>query len=151
MILFKRLNAFLLLVFLLTPIHVHAETKTPNDIALATLDRFMTAFNDQDIDAWAETLNYPHVRFASGTVTTYDSSDAFKDRLIFPALAATGWHHSLWTKRTITLSSDKKVHIDTEFERRNADDQSIGRYRSLYIVTEQNGRWGIQARSSLAP
>ena len=147
----QRVITLLLVVLVTAPGFATAETKTPDEIALATLDRFMAAFNDQDIEAWAATLNYPHVRFASRQVMIYDSAEAFQDRSIFPALAATGWHHSLWTKRTITLSSDSKVHIDTEFERRNADDQSIGRYRSLYIVTAQDGHWGIQARSSLAP
>lgn len=151
MILLQCLKTLILVILVAAPGFGQAETKSPDEIALATLDRFMTAFNDQNIEAWAATLNYPHVRFASSQVTTYDSPEAFQNRTVFPALAATGWHHSLWTKRTITLSSDNKVHIETEFERRNVADQSIGRYRSLYIVTEQDGHWGIQARSSLAP
>ncbi len=40
---------------------------------------------------------------------------------------------------------------ETVFERYNAKGEAIGRYHSLYIVTKVDGRWGIQARSSLAP
>ena len=42
-------------------------------------------------------------------------------------------------------------NIDTVFQRFNSDNQPIGRYQSLYIVTNVNGHWGVQARSSLAP
>ncbi len=109
MILLQRVITLLLVVLVTAPGFATAETKTPDEIALATLDRFMAAFNDQDIEAWAATLNYPHVRFASRQVMIYDSAEAFQDRSIFPALAATGWHHSLWTKRTITLSSHSNM------------------------------------------
>ena len=147
----QRLKTLFLVLIIAAPTISRANAETPDVMALATLDRFMIAFNDQDIKAWAATLHYPHVRFASSRVMIYDSATAFENRSVFPALQAAGWHHSLWTSRTITLSSDTKVHIDTEFERRNANNETIGRYRSLYIVTKIKGHWGIQARSSLAP
>lgn len=147
----QRLKTLFLVLIITAPAISRANAETPDVMALATLDRFMIAFNDQAIKAWAATLHYPHVRFASSRVMIYDSATAFEDRSVFPALQAAGWHHSLWTRRTITLSSDTKVHIDTEFERRNGANETIGRYRSLYIVTKKDGHWGIQARSSLAP
>ena len=147
----QRLKTLFLVLIITAPAISRANAETPGVMALATLDRFMIAFNDQDIKAWAATLHYPHVRFASSRVMIYDSATAFEDRSVFPALQAAGWHHSLWTRHTVTLSSDTKVHIDTEFERRNANNETIGRYRSLYIVTKIEGHWGIQARSSLAP
>ena len=120
--------------------------------AMAVLDAFMAAFNSRDFDAWSETLNYPHVRFASGTVTVYPDAAAFKDRPdAFERLAATGWHHSRWISREVVMSAPEKVHINTVFRRFDAQDQPIATYQSLYIVTRQDGRWGIQARSSLAP
>ena len=149
--LLRRLKFLFLVLLIAGTAAGQAEAETSDVMALATLDRFMHAFNDQDIKAWAATLHYPHVRFASSQVMIYDSAATFQDRSVFPTLQAAGWHHSLWTSRTITLSSDTKVHIDTEFERRNADNETIGRYRSFYIVTKKGGHWGIQARSSLAP
>jgi len=149
--LLRRLKFLFLVLLIAGTAAGQAEAETSDVMALATLDRFMAAFNDQDIKAWAATLHYPHVRFASSQVMIYDSAATFQDRSVFPALQATGWHHSLWTSRTITLSSDTKVHIDTEFERQTADNHTIERYRSLYIVTKKDGNWGIQARSSLAP
>ncbi|MFZ8973037.1 MAG: hypothetical protein ACO2ZD_02955 [Pseudomonadales bacterium] len=119
--------------------------------AMATLDRFMEAFNARDMQAWSDTLHYPHVRFASGDVTVLQSPQAFQNRQVFEALAASGWVRSRWVDRKISLSSPRKVHIQTTFERLNSKNERIGQYQSLYIVTQKDGRWGIQARSSLAP
>jgi hypothetical protein len=33
----------------------------------------------------------------------------------------------------------------------STDNEIIGTYESLYIITEVAGHWGTQARSSLAP
>ena len=44
--------------------------------------------------------------------------------------------------------SDSKVHVDTEFTRYRKDGSALGRFESLYIVTKEEGRWGIKMRSS---
>ena len=119
--------------------------------AMTALDEFMVAFNQRDPEAWAATLNYPHVRFASGTVTVWDSAAEFAQTSAFERLPRTGWDHSQWVSRDVTLVSSGKVHISTVFQRLNADNEVIGTYQSLYIVTNVNGHWGTQARSSLAP
>jgi hypothetical protein len=41
------------------------------------MDEFMTAFNSRDPRAWAATLNYPHVRFASKQVRSYATAEEF--------------------------------------------------------------------------
>ena len=43
------------------------------------------------------------------------------------------------------------MHINTRFVRYRADDSVIGKFDSLYIVTKQDGHWGIKMRSSFAP
>ncbi len=43
-----------------------------------------------------------------------------------------------------------KVHLDVQLSRWRADGSLIGRYRSLWIVTARDDRWGVQARSSFA-
>ena len=59
--------------------------------------------------------------------------------------------HSAWDHRKIIHSSDDKVHVNTRFTRYRADDTKIGVYDSVYVVTKQDGHWGVQARSSFAP
>ena len=150
------LRLLLLLITSLITFNVNADSANPAHppsvaAALAVLDDFMATFNDEDIVGWSDTLHYPHVRFASETVTVYPGAAEFTDRPVFEGLRSTGWRRSAWRSRTPTLISDSKVHFETVFERYNAKGEAIGRYHSLYIVTKIDGRWGIQARSSLAP
>ena len=43
-----------------------------------------------------------------------------------------------------------KVGLDVQFIRYRADESVIGSLRSLWIVTEDGGRWAVAARSSFA-
>jgi len=61
------------------------------------------------------------------------------------------WDHSAWEKREIIHSGDDKVHIDTRFTRYRKDGSVIGGFDSIYVVTCEDGHWGIKARSSFAP
>jgi hypothetical protein len=140
---------------LATPV-LNAQVQNENDAAIASamaaLDEFMLTFNARDPVAWAGSLNYPHVRFASGTVTIWHSAEEFAAGETFERLAAIGWDHSHWLSREVVLVSAGKVHVNTVFQRFNANNEPIGTYESLYIVTrDANGHWGTQARSSLAP
>jgi len=119
--------------------------------SMKVLDDFMLAFNARNMTAWSETLNYPHVRFASGEVRVWKDIEEFSATPPFDALKVIGWDHSHWISRKVIMSSSAKVHIATVFQRFNAKNESIGQYESLYIVTRVSGRWGIQSRSSLAP
>lgn len=130
------------------------QTEAAIDSAMEALDAFMLAFNARDPEAWAASLNYPHVRFASGSVTVWESAEEFAENArerSFVALPRSGWDHSHWLTRDVALVSPGKVHVNTVFQRFNSDNEPIGTYQSLYIVTLVDGHWGTQARSSLAP
>jgi len=119
--------------------------------ATAALDAFMEAFNARDPEAWAATLNYPHVRIASGSVRVWESEEALADSMDFEAFAERfGWDHSAWDKREIVQAGPDKVHFATTFSRYDAEGHRIATFDSLYVVTQVNGRWGTQARSSFA-
>jgi hypothetical protein len=143
----RRASLFLLLLLLPTLTYAGAAAA-----ALDVMDRFLAAFNARDVGGWADTLLYPHVRFAGGRVTTYPDRDAFIADNHLDALAAgEGWDHSTWDSREIVQESDSKVHIATVFSRYHADGTRYASYQSLYIVEQVDGKWGIRARSSFAP
>ena len=121
------------------------------DNAMSALDMFMEAYNSRDMKAWAATLNYPHVRFASEAVTVWMNAEEFERGATFDRLPRTGWDHSSWLARDVSLVSPGKVHVNTVFQRFNDKNEPIGTYESLYIVTLVDGHRGTQARSSLAP
>jgi hypothetical protein len=140
-----------ILILLALPVATAEEHQQSINAAQSVLDNFMREFNKRDLPGLAKTLNYPHVRFASGTVKVFSAPDEFSDRPIYKSLIASGWDHSHWLTREVVLASSKKIHIATTFGRFDQDNQVIGTYQSLYVVTMVDGRWGIQARSSLAP
>ena len=111
--------------------------------AMKLLDEFMATFNARDAKAHAATYNYPSIRLASGP-------EAIGPEM-FDWLVSQGWHHSAWDHRRIIHSSGDKVHFDTRFTRYREDGSKLGTYDSLYIVTNQDGHWGVQVRSSFAP
>ena len=144
----------IILVAVCMSLNVAAQTAAEEKAikgAMAAMDAFMLGFNARNPVTWAASLNYPHVRFASGTVTIWDSAEEYADTRAFEELPKTGWDHSHWTTRDVVLVSPKKVHIAAVFQRFNSDNEVIGTYESLYIVTQVDGHWGTQARSSLAP
>ena len=140
----------LLLVCLLAA-GLRAQDPKAEAEARKAMDAFMTAFNSGDAQAWSATLNYPHVRLASGTVRVYQSAEEFarEDKDYAKRLAP--WHHSAWESMNVVQSGKDKVHFAVTFVRYDASGKVIGKFPSLYIVTLQNGHWGVQARSSYAP
>ena len=117
--------------------------------AMAVLDRFMVALNRWDEAALNATLNFPHVRLASGRVTTWEGPGSYRIA-DFLGRAGDGWHESRWDERTVIHAGPDKVHLAVQFSRWRADGSLLGRYRSLWIVTLVDGKWGVQARSSFA-
>ena len=117
--------------------------------AEACLDAFMAAFNARDIAAWQKTFNFPSVRLASNTMVMID--EGYHKPEMFDRGALTEWDHSAWERRKVIHAGPDKVHFDTRFTRYRADGSVIGHFDSIYVVTNENGHWGIKARSSFAP
>ena len=147
----KKLVCVLVLSFNVLRLYAGDHDQTAITLAMGTLDEFMLGINKKDLEAVSVTLNYPHVRFASGNVVIFKSATSYINRKIYKTLTDNGWDHSGWLSRDAVLSSPDKVHIATVFRRYNKFNEAIGTYESLYIVTQKNGHWGIQARSSFAP
>jgi hypothetical protein len=117
--------------------------------ALGVLDAFMVALNRSDEAGVNASYNFPHVRLASGKVTVWQNQGDYKLK-DFYARAGDGWAKSQWEERTPIHVGSDKVHLKVAFSRWRADESLIGRFETIYIVTRQDGHWGIQARSSFA-
>ena len=118
--------------------------------AMKCLDDFMDAFNAGDVEAWEATLNYPSVRIASNKLAIIDNP-GWHPRDMFKKGLGVGWARSGWERRDVIHAGPDKVHFDTCFVRYRADGSVIGHYDSIYVVTLQDGHWGVKARSSFAP
>jgi hypothetical protein len=117
--------------------------------AQTCLDAFMAAFNARDLPAFEKTFNFPSVRLASNTLVLIEPG--YHKPEMFERGALADWHHSAWERRNVIHAGADKVHIDTRFTRYRADGSVIGSFDSIYVVTRENGHWGIKARSSFAP
>ena len=118
---------------------------------LKVLDTWMEAFNRLDIIAWENEFHFPHYRLASGNMRILNEPGEQDVERIRTNLTARGWHHSGWDRRNIVHASESKVHVDTQFTRYRADGTAIASYESLYVLTYEDGRWGIKMRSSFTP
>ena len=121
--------------------------------ALAVHDRYLAAWNAQDADAFAATLHYPHARQAPGAPgsTSWQGAEEYAAGMDFGPLIARGWVHSYWDTRTVVQAGDNKVHVAARARRVDAAEQTIQTVQTLYVITEHDGRWGVQARFSVGP
>jgi hypothetical protein len=117
--------------------------------AQQALDDFLSAWNNADIDAVRATLNYPHITIGpAGQVLVAGTPADF--RTDFAAMREReGWHSSTFDSFETIATSPTKVHCQVLFSRYHADGSKYGTGRVLYIVTNQDGHWGMQLRSGM--
>jgi hypothetical protein len=57
---------------------------------------------------------------------------------------ATAGARSRWDERTPIHVGSDKVHLKVKFSRFRTDGSLLGQFETIYIVTRQDGHWGIQ-------
>ena len=129
--------------------HEHADAIAA---ARAVMDDFMRTFNARDEAAWADTLLFPHVRVAGGSVVVNPDKSSFVAATDLDEFAQlNNWHHSEWDSIEVMQAGPDKVHFKVVFSRFNPAGERYVTYNSLYILQQVDDRWGIRARSSFAP
>ena len=127
----------------------HAPYADQVEAAQDVLDAFMTAWNARDVAGVRASFNFPHVRFASGRVRVMSPEDV--NDSMYANASLTEWGRSAWRRREVIHAGPDKVQFDTCFARYRPDGSVISAFDSIYIVTLQDGHWGVQGRSSYAP
>ncbi len=135
----------------LTVLLLYGQDPRAESQARKAMDQFMSAFNSRDPGAWAATLNYPHVRFASNDVKVYNTAADFAREMTDYPKRLAPWDHSRWESMQAIQSGADKVHFAVTFVRYASNGKEFGKFPSLYIVTLKDRHWGVQARSSFAP
>ena len=118
--------------------------------AVEAANAFMDAFNAQDYEALASSLNYPHIRLANGRFATIATHADFvkQSAAVRQHLEAEGWHHTDNTHLEVVHGGDDKVHMSLTHDRCHEDGTPYLTFDTLWIATLQDGHWGIQFRSS---
>jgi hypothetical protein len=145
----------LFLLFLTLPPDARTQTgfdgRQVEREVISVLDAILDAFNQQNARAEERTYQFPHYRLANGLMSVLSGPGSETETWMegmYKTLRESGWDHSSWTRRRIVHISDSKAHVDTEITRYRKDGTVLARLDSLYIVTKENGRWGIKMRSS---
>ena len=116
--------------------------------ALAVMDRHASALNAHDEQALAATLHFPHFRMSGTDLKVWETPETyFSD---FRARAGGAWSHSQFEDIRVVGASSDKVHLDVQVVRFDAEGEQIARFRSLWVITQQEGRWAAKFRSSFA-
>jgi hypothetical protein len=114
----------------------------------AVLDEFMAALNAHNAAAMDATMHFPHFRVAGGQIKVYERAGSNPMDLFQKLMAEDDWRYSKWRVRNLVQFNDVKAHVALSYARYRSDNSVIGVYESLYVLTEINGKWGIQIRSS---
>lgn len=116
--------------------------------ALKVLDDHFAALNAQDPVALTATLHFPHYRLTQNGMQIWQTGDTYLAD--FRSRAGAAWNRSALLFRNVVAASTDKVHLDIAFIRYDRDDQPIGTFRSLWMITNKGGQWAAEARSSFA-
>jgi len=112
------------------------------------MDAHIRALNSRDQAAIAATLHFPHVRLSGTSLKIWETEETyFAD---FLARAGGDWHHSGFEDIRLVRAAPDKVHLDAEIRRFAADGRLITSFRSLWVITHENGHWAARMRSSFA-
>ncbi|MYV63588.1 hypothetical protein GTW37_34895 [Streptomyces sp. SID4931] len=116
--------------------------------ARAALDAFLATLNSRSVPDWTRTLHFPHLRVHDGAVTVWETPEIYIESATpeVAQLVATGWDHSGWEKVELIQTSAGQVHAQVRFARYDAEDRPLGSFESVYVLTRQEGRWGVLAR-----
>lgn len=117
--------------------------------ARAAVEAYFEALNSLDHEAWAATLNYPHVRVAGGTVEMWETAEEYLAGLQ-PGRQRTWFHTGLDSMDVVQVGANG-ANVALQFSRHNSEGETMSSYEAVYLVTRRDGRWAVQARSSFAP
>ena len=138
------LGALALLVLLSTTANAQPNQESEME-ARAALERFLEAWNTADNSAIQKTVNYPHITHAPvGLIVAKAPRQFITD---FEEMKQQGWSRSTFDKITPRQSSDHKVNFEVEYSRLNAAGEVISSGYVFYVVTNDEGHWGMQYRA----
>lgn len=120
----------------------------PTQAALAVMQAHIAALNARDETVLATTLHFPHFRLSGAALKTWDTPESyFTD---FRARAGADWARSQFDDIRVLQTSADKVHLDAEINRFDGAGRRISTFRSLWVITLEQGRWAAKFRSTFA-
>ena len=129
------------------PAHMQRPAEDAEAAAKELVDDFFVAFNNRDNETLQKLANYPHAFLLdNGRMAIANDPDELV--MDFDAMTEReGWHRSTLDAFEVTNSAPGKVHAEIVFSRHEEDGTKYRTVPALWIITKQDGEWGIQFRS----
>ena len=122
-------------------------TEALEKAGIAAVDKFLDTWNSRDPEAWAGSLNYPHVRPSPfGAVQVAPMKEDYVAAVNYNKVVDSGWDHSEWDYKKVVHTSAKKIHVAGQWSRYNSKGDVILTTPIVYVCTLVDGSWGIQSR-----
>ncbi len=120
--------------------------------AIATVERYLDAFNARDEEAMTAALQFPHVRVGGGRARVWESAAEYMEGFDFDSFAERlGWERSEAGSMEAIQVGARGVNVAVTITRYGAGGARIHSFDTIYLVTESDGQWGIRAGASIAP
>ena len=123
---------------------------SPKEEAVAAFHRWNTAFNQRDADGQLDSMHFPHFRIARKEMDVWQTQNDWleKESQQTKRLEDEGWHHTTTVSIEAAQANEEKVHLIIRQSRRNKDDEEYLAFDTLWIFTNEDGKWGAKFRSS---
>ncbi|TFF83790.1 MAG: hypothetical protein EU552_02625 [Promethearchaeota archaeon] len=109
---------------------------------------FMNAFNKSDPHECDKYVHYPHIAILVNGNIISTEKPPFLSKKYFEAMSKISeWHHTCWDTRHVLHSGKNKIHLELQFTRYKYDGTKIASSHAIWIITNQNGYWGVVMRS----
>ena len=128
------------------------EREATASAAIAAVERYLDAFNARDEEAMVAALHFPHVRVGAGRASVRKSAAEYMEGFDFDAFAERiGWVRSEADSMEAVQVGARGVNVAVRITRYGEGGARIHTFDTIYLVTEEDGRWGIRAGASIAP
>ena len=140
---FRRLTSFL--AGLILAIGQTALAQDHGMQAQQELEAFLEDWNREDNEALLDHLSFPHVTHRAGALIIVDTPEEFVQD--FELLRSQGWRRSTFDHFEAQQVSETKVNLLVDFRRYDENDEVYSDMQAFYVMTLQDGKWGMQYRT----
>ena len=124
--------------------------------ALVALMRHGQTINDRDLEAYRETMNYPftYQNYNGVTLTVANAAElGVTAQAPWEIILQTDpdWLRTEFDHVEEVARSLSSVVYKVQFRRLDKSGNGNGNYQAIWIVTCQEGQWGVQFRHNLGP
>ena len=92
-------------------------------------------------------LHFPHIILSGEQLVIWSGPGHLPASFFDDLHKDTGWVETRYQRKTPVLVSPRKVHCVLDYTRNRADGSVISKHSNMWIITFENGHWGIKQRS----